>query len=908
MTGRSRPLASGTPGEIEPRGVDEIASHVACSLTVGMHDPTEVTDRTRVSELDDGSDDAPLPRGARVGRYLVLGELGRGGMGVVYRGYDPELDRPLALKRLRVRGLPPDSPSHARLRREAQTLARLSHPHVVTIYDVGQDEAGLFIAMELVEGEDLADWIQQGPHPWPAVVERLAAAGQGLAAAHRVGVVHRDFKPANVLLGRDGRVAVTDFGLARPEATPTEAPTGEGRPFDPSANEPDEPALTRAGAHVGTPAYMAPEQHAGQATDARADQYAFCVALFEALHGQRPFTGADVADLAESKRRGVLRWPDAGLPRPVPRRLRRVLARGLQPDPERRFATMEELLAELDPRARRRTAIAAASVAVLATTAIVGATRGEADPCAGSEQALGEAWNAATREHTAASLAAVPLPWAAHAAEAATTELDAWAERWTTTHREVCEATWRTGEQSAAKLDVRMACLHDGRRALEATVAALGEATPQVVENATELVLGLPEPGDCRGLAPRPEPGVTAPDDPRTAGTRQRLAELDALRRSGRGREALARAETLAREIEAGLPPDTGVALHYALGVLRDDAGDFGGAQASLWRAAQLARSLGDARREAEAWIELTRIAGAHQHDATRGRFFGELALAAIEAAGGDRTLQSHALLELGEVAFRAGDDVATLARWREAEALRREQYGEDDVRVAQLWSRLAGVDLRRGDLVSARARLEAVIERYGETFGPEHPRMAAPLGNLGFVLSAMGEHEAAIEHIRRATAIAERARGSDHPQVAGGHAALGHVLAQAGQPARAEPELEAAVAGFERSLGPEHPAVAEPLLDLGQARLTLGRPADAVAPLERALALASAADLPPVQLADTRFALAQALEPREPARAQELARAAFEAYEGLLQPEDDRWPRVHEWRRTHPETPPAPP
>jgi tetratricopeptide (TPR) repeat protein len=882
------------------------AAHAACSLAVGIHDTTQVTDRTRAGVVD-AEDDAPLPRGARVGRYLVLGELGRGGMGIVYRAYDPELDRPLALKRLRARGLPPDSPSHARLRREAQTLARLSDPHVVTIYDVGQDEAGLFIAMELVEGEDLAGWMLPGPHPWPAVVERLAAAGLGLAAAHRVGVVHRDFKPANVLLGRDGRVAVTDFGLARPEATPTEAPTGEGRPFDPNANEPD-PGLTRMGVQVGTPAYMAPEQHAGHTADARADQYAFCVALFEALYGQRPFAGADATSLAESKRRGVQRWPDADAPRPVPRRLRRVLTRGLQPDPERRFANMEQLLAELDPRARRRTAIAVAAVVVLASTAIVGATRGEADPCVGSEQALGSAWDAATRDDTAARLAAVPLPWAAHTAEATTTALDAWATRWATTHREVCEATWSTGEQSAAALDVRMACLHDGRRALEATVAALREATPQVLENATELVLGLPDPGDCRTLAPRPEPAVPLPDDPRTSVARQRLAELEALRRSGSGREALARAETLAREIEAGLPADTGVALYYTLGVLRDDAGDFAGAQASLWRAARLARGLGDARREAEAWIELTRIAGAHQHDATRGRFFGELALAAIEAAGGDRTLQSHALLELGEVAFRAGDDEATLARWHEAEALRREQYGEDDVRVAQVWSRLAGVDLRRGELPSARARLEAVIERYGETFGPEHPRMAAPLGNLGFVLSAMGEHEAAVDYIRRATAIAERARGPDHPQVAGGHAALGHVLAQAGQPALAEPELEAAIAGFERTLGPEHPALAEPLLDLGQARLVLGRPADAVEPLERALALASAADLPPVQLADTRFALAQALEPREPVRAQELARAAFETYAAELHPEDDRWPQVQQWRSDHPDAPPPSP
>ena len=180
---------------------------------------------------------------------------------------------------------------------------------------------------------------------------------------------------------------------------------------------------------------------------------------------------------------------------------------------------------------------------------------------------------------------------------------------------------------------------------------------------------------------------------------REQLAELEALRRAGRGREALDLAEALAREIEAGLDPDTGVGLHYALGVLQDDAGDFGAAQESLQRAATLARSLGDARREAEAWTELTRVVGAHQHDAREGRFFGALALSAIEAAGGDRTLRGYALLELGEVEFRAGDDTKTMELWTEAEALRREQYGDEDVRVAQVWARLAGVDLRRGDL-----------------------------------------------------------------------------------------------------------------------------------------------------------------------------------------------------------------
>ncbi|MCX4246787.1 serine/threonine-protein kinase [Paraliomyxa miuraensis] len=874
---------------------------------MGTQDPTLITDRTRGWSVDPGKPgDAPLPRGARVGRYLVLGELGRGGMGIVYRAYDPELDRPLALKRLRSGGVPADSPAHARLRREAQTLARLSDPHVVTIYDVGEDEAGLFIAMELLEGEDLSTWLAAGPHPWPEVVARMMGAGRGLAAAHRVGVVHRDFKPANVLLGREGRVAVTDFGLARPDVTAT-ADTGGMGP-EPAVDATLDPALTEQGTRVGTPIYMAPEQHSGRPVDARADQYAFCVTLYEGLYGRRPFTGADVASLAASKHEAKIDLePPPGLPQPIPPRLRRVLARGLAVDPQRRFSTMDELLAQLEPTSRRHTLAAVAAVTVLTTVALVGiarSSRAERAPCEGSEDALAQTWNGEIRDPIETGLGEVALPYAAKAAQTAVTELDAWSARWVTAHREVCEATWSRGEQSHEALDARMTCLDDARQALAATVHALREPSPGVVEHVTELVMGLPDPDACRQALPRGAASQAPHDDALARRTRARLAEIDALRRMGRGGEALDRAEALVREIEAGLDPRTSAALHLALGVLRDDAGDFGGAQQALQRAARLARSLGDARAETEAWIELTRVVGTHQHDAAQGRFFGGLALAATEALGGDRGLRAHARLELGEVAFRSGDDDATLEHWTEAEALRRELHGEHDVRVAQVWARLAGVDLRRGDMDRARARLEAVIDRYGETFGPDHPRMAAPLGNLGFVLSAQGRHEAALDHMRRATTIAERSRGPSHPQVAGGHDAIAQVLLQAGRPAEAEPEFEAAIAGFDRGLGPEHPGVAEPLLGLGQARLALNRPEDAVASLERALGLIQTADVPPVQLADTRFALARALELREPMRAVMLAREALEAYRTILRPDDERWPELHAWQGAHPEAP----
>ncbi|HYO70315.1 MAG TPA: serine/threonine-protein kinase [Archangium sp.] len=215
-----------------------------------------------------------LPRGALVGRYMVLEKLGAGGMGVVYAAYDPELDRKLALKLLHPGSDPVEkSGGQARLMREAQAMARLAHPNVISLFDVGVWSGRVFIAMELVEGPSLRDWLKQASHSWREVVEVFIAAGRGLAAAHAAGLVHRDFKPDNVLLGREGRVRVLDFGLARPAsateeslAMPAELPLSE------RGSSPLDTPLTRVGLVIGTPAYMAPELYSGGVFDARSDQ------------------------------------------------------------------------------------------------------------------------------------------------------------------------------------------------------------------------------------------------------------------------------------------------------------------------------------------------------------------------------------------------------------------------------------------------------------------------------------------------------------------------------------------------------------------------------------------------------------------------------------------------------------
>ncbi|MDC0718936.1 serine/threonine-protein kinase [Nannocystis bainbridge] len=295
-----------------------------------------------------GAGEAPT-----IGQYQVLRRLGEGGMGVVYAAYDDALQRKVALKLLRGAALRLPQ-GRARTLREARALARLSHPNVVHVYQVGEVDDEVFVAMEFLTGPTLREWLAAAPRSWREVLAVFRQAGEGLAAAHRQGVVHRDFKPANVILGDDGRVRVVDFGLAHFGGE------GEALPALPAAGEPTDVLLTQTGAVLGTPAYMAAEQFAGGRGDPKTDQFSFCAALFEALYGQRPFAGADVRALAQAVAEGRPRPPKSG--QEAPAWLHRVVVRGLQADPAARWPSMEALLAALqttDTKVRDRRTFAA---------------------------------------------------------------------------------------------------------------------------------------------------------------------------------------------------------------------------------------------------------------------------------------------------------------------------------------------------------------------------------------------------------------------------------------------------------------------------------------------------------------------------------------------------------------------
>jgi len=329
---KDKERAGGDSQHSSQTGTTETADAAALALGVTMTDPSS-------SQSHDGQE-PDLPAGTTLGRYEIASKLGSGGMGVVYRANDPDLDRVVAIKVLHdgPDGSRPSELLQQRLMREAKAMAKLSHPNLVTIYDVGSINKHVFIAMELVDGKTLRAWMAEPRHSWRERVRVLIDAGKGLAAAHAAGVIHRDFKPDNVLIGR--HVQVVDFGLARNVVDSGEFSGAANRALAGATN------LTHTGALIGTPAYMSPEQHRGDPTDERSDQFSFAVTAFHALCGYRPFDGETVAEISTAVLKGELRpVPETA---EFPAEVFDVLARALSTNPMERYPSMLAMIAALE--------------------------------------------------------------------------------------------------------------------------------------------------------------------------------------------------------------------------------------------------------------------------------------------------------------------------------------------------------------------------------------------------------------------------------------------------------------------------------------------------------------------------------------------------------------------------------
>lgn len=437
---------------------------------------------------------AILPPGTRVGPFEIERPLDAGGMGLVYSATDARLDRRVALKCVReARG---DS---EQLMREARVMAQLAHPNVVPVYDVVEAFGQVFIAMELVVGRSLRQWLGEQPRGWASVVDAFLEAGAGLAAAHAAGIVHGDVKPANILVGDDGRIRVTDFGLAT------------------SAGE----AASEQQGLRGTPAYVAPEQRRGQPCDARSDEYSFCVSLHEALYGTLPG-----------------KQPSSGVR--VPRGVQRVLARGLMEDPAARFGSMKRLLVALRAaRSSRRWFVAA--VVLLAAAVVmaydVGGRRAELDQCAAVANELSSVWNAQARQTVRASFERTRLSYAAQTLAGVEANLDAWTTAFDALRRRACETDWLRRETPLERLGAQMRCLTQANREARALVTQLSDADETVVLHSVAASEQLPSLERC---AQGPVVAVVKGADEKASNElRDALAHASALFDSGRYDAAL---------------------------------------------------------------------------------------------------------------------------------------------------------------------------------------------------------------------------------------------------------------------------------------------------------------------------------------------------------------------------------
>jgi len=830
-----------------------------------------------------GTSEASQPEvavGAKLGRFAVLEEVGRGAMGRVLRAYDPKLQREVALKLLRGDALSEEG--HTRLVREAQAMARLSHPNVVAVHDVEDAPEGVVLVMEYVDGTTLQLWLRT-PRAWAEVLACFVAAGRGLAAAHAQGLLHRDFKPANVLVASDGRVKVTDFGLAKP--TGSEPPSMRAAMASVSSSWPglDEASLsgtiTRFGTVMGTPRYMAPEQHRGEPLDAAADQYAFCVALWEALAGADPFAathadephdGGVVLRMLQRKQNGPGPWPTGNeVPRPVADALRR----GLAPEAAQRWPDMGALLDRLDevlaPR-RRREWLVLASTGGLAAAALAWLSFAYVSPpeppCRGARAQLGDAWDGPRRERVQQAILATEAPYAPGVASYVDTTLDRYAEAWEGAHREACEATTVRGEQSATVMDLRMACLHRARLGLRAVTGVLAAADASVVERAHELVRGL-DPlercADAEALRAAVEPPAVA-QAPAVDELRGRMAEASAHTRAARYHDARTLLDAAAPEIEAlGYEP-LRTELELARGNLLQEAGEYEPAEAALRRALQLGtrwRQWPEVRRAA---LHLMYVVGYQRARPAEALRYRELAEGLVEH-GDDPAAGLTFHNQLGVIAFSQGRFAEAEAEWRRNAELAAQLMGPQHLDTLRPLANMALAQYRQGRLEPAVAELRRVAARYEELLGPDHPATAEALANVALVLDAQGHHDQSEAMNRRVLEIRERTLGAEHPDLATALNNLATSLHGQGRQAEAAEQLRRAVTLLERSLGPEHPTTLTSRGNLAVLLKAEGRLADAEAEYRRVLELQTAA-LGPAHpnLVGTRNNLANLLEAQD--------------------------------------------
>ncbi len=831
--------------------------------------------KNRIAASLFGLDPAPV----LIGRFEVFKQIGAGGMGVVFRARDPELDREVALKLLHP-GVLGEQQQRSRLLREALALARLSHPNVVQLYEVGNHEEGLFLAMEYVRGRSLRRWQDEAAPSWRAIVRAYAQAARGLAAAHEVGLVHRDFKPDNCIIDGGGRVRVLDFGLVRET-------TEEGVTFESSGAEVAgrrssgelQRRLTQTDKILGTPAYMAPEQLFGRPVDARADQFSFCVALFEALYGERPYPGEASEELAEAYVQGRVRWPAEASRRPPG--VRRALLRGLAVDSRARWPSMSGLASELErliaPRGWRWLGGAAGLAVGLAAAGFGLARSSGDDPCEGAPAKLEEVWDESRSLEIEHALLSTDLPYAPEVMDRVRASLNEYAGAWITQHIDACEATAVRREQSAEIMDLRMRCLRRARLELVTTTDVLMTADADVVRNTHELLARLRPPSQCADvelLQAESRPPVPS-DAARVSVIRKSLALVSAQRRAGRYGEARAALERAQGQLEGVRYEPVRAEVSLERGLLLEVLGDYEGSQAALKQALKSASRLHQWRELQRAANALMRVIGYRQRRFAEGLQYRELALG---LASHEPLTLASTLRDIAAVLLAKGEVAAAKPLVQRALTLIGRTKGPEDLHIIQSRQLLANILVKTGEYGRAETELRRALRVARDALGAEHPDLASLHGSLAatFVFRGMGDR--AEQEIRRAVDLKTPALGSDHPEVLTLCGHLATILSTQGRLDEAEQEHRRVLDLRRKVLGPAHSSVAESHNNLAVVLDKQGRFDEAEVEHRRALAIREPALGPEHRLvATSRFNLAWVLvEQQRLSEARQFAELAW--------------------------------
>ncbi len=791
-----------------------------------------------------------------LGRFEVRARLGEGASGVVYRAFDPRLERPVALKLL----TPPlgavAAAAGRRIEEEGRALAKLSHPNVVAVHDIGEEEGVLFLAMELVEGTTLRAWLDAERRSQREVLRVLLGAGRGLAAAHRSGLIHRDFKPENVILDSDGVARVVDFGLA------------VGVEGEVSTSPSSSTGLR------GTPAYMAPELWRGEAAGAPSDQFAFAVVLYEALEGCRPFGVGDAAVLRDSLLAGQKR----PLSQKVPRWLRSAIDRALDPDPRARFPSMDALVQNLHSAPRRRRIVA--GLAFAATAAVgIGAVASSLDPaCSTGDEHWQAVWNDVRRKEVALAFRESKATYATRSLELATLALDRFTKNWSDEYVDACEATSERHEQSAARLDVRMDCLKESLSAADEALRLLSVPEHDVVARAERIVDELPQPSACRRPARLLLPPAAVQD--RAKSVRSELTRVTVLGSAGRYKNAFEAAETLVTQAkEIGWRPLEAEALRLA-GDMARGVGKNERSETLLFDAyiASVASSneVG-AVRSALGLAQTLGVARGRYDDALK---WTHIADAALETASPSPRLLAEVHATHGWMLTRAGDHEQALRVLRGALDETRAAYRSNHPQVATVLSRV-GVAAGKAGLGSECEHHEEAYEIRKSTLGPDHPDFVNSYDRLAICAASKKQFENAASLYEKALSIAGRDFGPEHRETARicnnfawfkmqhgdypraielyrcaerAYAAAGHehqrgaAVAGEGQVLYRKGDFEAAKKSFERAkkiyeaaIPEQHPSMEVVLFQLGNALRALDRLEDAERVYRRAIEIGEA-------------------------------------------------------------------